>query len=55
MTRNQIETAINGGISFEIWMADGARYKIRERYQVAVGKTCVVVIDEKDLTHRRLC
>ena len=34
MTRDQIQTAINEGIPFEIRMADGARYRVRERYQV---------------------
>ena len=51
MTRNQIQTAINEGIPFEIKMADGEKYKIRERYQVAVGRTSVVVFDDKDLAH----
>jgi len=51
MTRDQIQTAINEGIPFEIRMADGARYKVRERYQVAVGRTSVVVFDNKDLAH----
>jgi hypothetical protein len=32
-------------------MADGAKYKVRERYQVAVGKTSVVVFDGRDLAH----
>jgi len=51
MTRDQIQTAINEGIPFEIRMADGARYKVRERYHVAVGRTSVVVFDKKDLAH----
>ena len=51
MTRDQIQMAIKEGIPFEIKMADGARYRIRERYQVAVGRTSVVVIDDKDLVH----
>jgi len=51
MTRSQIQTAINEGIPFEIRMADGVRYRVKERYQVAVGKTSVVVFDEKDLAH----
>jgi len=51
MTRDQIQTAINEGIPFEIRMADDARYKVRERYQVAVGRTSVVVFDNKDLAH----
>lgn len=51
MTRDQIQMAINEGIPFEIKMADGAKYRVRERYQVAVGRTSVVVIDAKDLAH----
>lgn len=51
MTRDQILTAIKDGIPFEIRMADGARYKVREEYQVAVGRTSVVVFDDKDLAH----
>ena len=51
MTRDQIQTAINEGIPFEIRMADGEKYRVKERYQVAVGKTSVVVFDQKDLAH----
>jgi hypothetical protein len=32
-------------------MADGEKYKVREPYQVAVGRTSVVVLDDKDLAH----
>jgi hypothetical protein len=32
-------------------MADGEKYKVRERFQVAVGRTSVVVFDDKDLAH----
>lgn len=51
MTRDQIETAITEGLPFEIRMADGARYRVKERYQVAVGRTSVAVFDDKDLAH----
>lgn len=51
MTPDQIHTAINEGIPFQIKMADGARYTVRERYQVAVGRRSVVVFDDKDLAH----
>ncbi len=51
MTRGPIETAIAEGIPFEIRMADGTRYRVKERYQVAVGRTSVVVFDDKDLAH----
>ena len=43
--------AIREGIPFEIRMADGEKYKVREPYQVAVGRTSVVVLDDKDLAH----
>jgi hypothetical protein len=51
MTRDQIQTAINEGIPFEIRMADGEKYRGQERFQVAVGRTSVVVFDNKDLAH----
>jgi hypothetical protein len=51
MTRDQIQMAIKEGIPFEIKMADGAKYRVRNSYQVAVGRTSVVVIDHKDLAH----
>ena len=51
MTRDQIQTAIREGIPFEIKMADGAKYRVRKPHQVAVGRTSVVVFDEKDLAH----
>jgi len=51
MTRDQIQTAINEGIPFEIRMADGEKYRVKERLQVAVGRTSVVVFDQKDLAH----
>jgi len=51
MTRDQIQTAIKEGLPFMIRMADGATYKVREHYQVAVGRTSVVVFDDKDLAH----
>jgi len=46
-----MQMAISEGIPFEIKMADGASYRVRERYQVALGKTSVVVFDDKDLAH----
>jgi len=51
MLRNQIQTAIKEGIPFEIRMADGAKYRVQEQYQIAVGRTSVVVFDNKDLAH----
>ena len=32
-------------------MADGTQYRVRERYQVAVGRTSVVVLDDRHLAH----
>lgn len=49
MTRDQIQMAIKEGVPFEIRMADGEKYKVREPYQIAIGKTSVVVFDDKDL------
>ena len=51
MRRDQVETAINEGIPFEIKMADGAKYRVRKRYQLAVGKTAVLIFDDRDLAH----
>jgi hypothetical protein len=51
MTRDQIHMALKKGVSFEIRMADGEKYKVREPFQVAVGRTSVVVFDDKDLAH----
>jgi hypothetical protein len=51
MTRDRIQTAIKEGIPFEIRTAGGARYKVREQYQIAVGRSSVVIFDHKDLAH----
>lgn len=51
MSRDQVQRAIDEGLPFQIKMADGAKYTVRERYQVAVGRTSVVVFDDKDLAH----
>jgi hypothetical protein len=51
MTRDQVQMAIKEGIPFEIKMADGAKYRVRQQYQVAIGRTSVVVFDDKDLAH----
>jgi hypothetical protein len=51
MTRDQVQMAIKEGIPFEIRMADGARYKVKQPHQVAVGRTSVVVFDDRDLAH----
>jgi len=51
MTRNQIETAVNEGVPFTIRMADGEKYNVNERYQIALGKTTVIVIGDNDMPH----
>ena len=51
MSKDLIETAMNQGIPFVINMGDGKQYKVSHRHKIAVGKTNVVVLDEKDLPH----
>ena len=51
MTRDNVEMAIREGIPFAIRMADGQRYEVRDRFQIAMGKTTVVVIDVRGLAH----
>ncbi|MGA2747747.1 MAG: hypothetical protein ABSG59_03145 [Verrucomicrobiota bacterium] len=51
MTRDHLERAIEEGIPFLIRMADGERYKVTNRYRIAVGKTSAIVVDNRDLPH----
>ncbi len=51
MNINDIQTAMNEGIPFVIRMADGEKYEVTERSQIALGKTRVAVIDRNDLLH----
>ena len=51
MTRDQIQTAINEGIPFLIRMADGERYNVSDRYQIALGRTAVIVVGKDDMPH----
>jgi hypothetical protein len=51
MTRDSIETAVREGIPFVINMADGKSYEVREEFKIAVGRTKVVVLDDRDLPH----
>ena len=51
MTRDAIETAVREGIPFALNMADGKSYEVREPLKIAVGRTRVVVLDERDLPH----
>lgn len=39
MTGLQMQTAIREGRPFEIRMANGVRYKVRDRYRIAIRKT----------------
>jgi hypothetical protein len=32
-------------------MADGRSYEVREEYKIAIGKTRIVVLDDRDLPH----
>ena len=51
MTRAKIQTAINEGIPFLIKMADGEKYEVADRYQVALGKTTVIGVGQDDMPH----
>ena len=51
MTRDKVQTAIDEGIPFLIRMADGEKYEVNDRLNIALGKTHVVVIDKRDLPH----
>lgn len=51
MTKDHVETAIREGIPFMIRMADGEKYEVSDRYQVALGKTTVIVVGEDDMPH----
>ena len=51
MTRDKIQTAIKEGIPFLIGMADGEKYEVADRYQIALGKTTVIVVGNDDMPH----
>jgi hypothetical protein len=51
MTRDTIDTAVREGIPFVINMADGTSYEVREAAKIAIGRTRVVVLDDRDLPH----
>ena len=51
MTKERIQTAINEGIPFLIRMADGQKYEVSDRYQIALGQTTVIVIGKDDMPH----
>jgi hypothetical protein len=51
MNINDIQMAVKEGVPFLIRMADGEKYEVTDRNQIALGKTRVVVIDKRDLAH----
>ena len=51
ITHEVLETAIREGIPFLIKMADGEKYEVTDRLHVALGKTNVVVVDDRDCPH----
>ena len=51
MTRDTIQTAIEEGIPFLIKMADGEKYKVADRYRIALGRTTVIVVGKDDMPH----
>lgn len=51
MTRDKIQTAIEEGIPFLIRMADGEKYKVADRYRIALGKSTVIVVGRDDMPH----
>ena len=51
MTRDRVQTVIDEGIPFLIRMADGEKYKVSDRYRVALGKTTVIVVGNDDMPH----
>lgn len=51
MTRDQVEVAIHGGIPFPVRMADGKACEVRDRQQIAPGRTTAVVLGRHDMPH----
>ena len=51
MTRDALDTAVREGIPFVINMADGKSYEVSDERKIAIGRTRVVVLDERDLPH----
>jgi hypothetical protein len=51
MTLDIIETAVKEGMPFVIKMADGEKYEVRERSQIAWRKANVVVMDDLGCPH----
>jgi hypothetical protein len=51
MTKDRVQTAIEEGIPFLIKMADGEKYKVTDRYRIALGKDYVVMVGADDSPH----
>ena len=51
MTIDHVKVALNEGIPFVVKMADGRKYAVTDRHQVALGPTYIMLVDEKDLPH----
>ena len=51
MTTEEVKIALNEGIPFAAKMADGRQYIVTDPYQIALGSTRIVIIDEKGLGH----
>ena len=51
MTRDRVQTAIDEGIPFVIKMADGEKYRVTNRYRVALGNAAVIVLGSNDMPH----
>jgi hypothetical protein len=51
MTRDHLVTAKREGIPFEINMADGRTYRVKDPEDILVRKTTVIVMDDKDCPH----
>jgi hypothetical protein len=51
MTRDHVVTAKREGVPFDINMADGKSYRVADADHILIGKTTVIVMDEKDCPH----
>lgn len=51
MTRDHVITAKREGVPFEINMADGKAYRVDDGERIIVGRTTVIVMDEKECPH----
>jgi hypothetical protein len=51
MTRDNLLTAKQEGIPFEIRMADGRAYQVHDPEDIWIRKTVAVVFDDKDCLH----